>query len=80
MPKTNLHETVATACPVCGELLEIVDTRVDEQIECSECGELFRVVSVEPLQFAYAYEQDEEDEYNDEDTIRSPRKEITIIS
>jgi uncharacterized Zn finger protein len=68
MPKTNLHETIATACPVCGELLEVVDARVDEPIECPECGELFRIGSVEPLQLAYAFEQDEEGEYADEDT------------
>ncbi len=66
MPKTNLHETIATACPVCGELLEVVGAHVDEQIECPECNELFRVVSVEPLQLAYAYEQDEEGEYDDD--------------
>jgi lysine biosynthesis protein LysW len=66
MSKTNLHETIATACPVCGELLEVVDAHVNAQVECAECGELFRVVSVEPLQLAYAYDQDEEGEYYDD--------------
>jgi lysine biosynthesis protein LysW len=56
---------------VCGELLEVVDAHVAEQIECPECGELFRVVSLQPLQLTYAYEQDEEGEYSDEDTASS---------
>jgi lysine biosynthesis protein LysW len=71
MPKTNLHETIATACPVCGELLEVVDAHVDEQIECPECGEFFRVVSLQPLQLAYAHEQNEEGEYYDEERAAS---------
>lgn len=71
MSKTNLHETIATACPVCGELLEVVDAHVNKQIECPECGELFRVVSLEPLQLAYAYDLDREGEFFEEDKPRS---------
>jgi lysine biosynthesis protein LysW len=65
--KPNLHETVATACPVCGELLEVVDAHINEQIECPECGELFRVVSLEPLQLTYAYDLNQEGEFYDEE-------------
>lgn len=62
-----MRDTVATACPVCGELLEVANAHINEQIECPECGELFRVVSLEPLQLAYAYDLDEEGEFLEED-------------
>ena len=63
-----MNETIATACPVCGELIEMVNGYEDKQIECSECGELFRVVSLEPLQLAHAYDVNEEGEFYHEDT------------
>jgi lysine biosynthesis protein LysW len=67
MLKTNLHQTIATACPICGELLEVVDAHINEQVECPECGELFRVVSLGPLQLAYAYDLGEESEFLEKD-------------
>lgn len=66
-----MSKAIATACPVCGELIEVVDGYEEKQIECPECGELFRVVSLEPLQLAYAYDLNEEGEFYDEEKPHS---------
>jgi DNA-directed RNA polymerase subunit RPC12/RpoP len=62
-----MSSTVATRCLVCDALIEVVDAYETKQIECPECGELFRVVSLGPLQLAYAYDLNEEGEFYDED-------------
>lgn len=66
-----MSKVVASSCPVCGELIDVVDAYEDKDIECSQCGELFRIVSLEPLQLAYAYDLDEEGEFLDEDQPHS---------
>jgi hypothetical protein len=59
---------IATVCPVCGELIEVVAGYEAKQIECSK---LFRIVSLEPLQLAYAYDLDEQGEFFDEERPHS---------
>jgi uncharacterized Zn finger protein len=43
-----MKQTTTIACPVCGELIEIIGGYQEKQLECSQCGEMF-VVSVEKL-------------------------------
>jgi predicted RNA-binding Zn-ribbon protein involved in translation (DUF1610 family) len=62
-----MSSTIATRCLVCDALIEVVDAYESKQLECPECGEVFRVVSLEPLQLTYAYDLNEEGEYDDED-------------
>ncbi len=66
-----MSKVIATACLVCGEFIEVVDGYGDKQVECPECGEVFRIVSLEPLQLAYAYDLNEEGEFFEEDKSRS---------
>jgi lysine biosynthesis protein LysW len=65
-----MTEVVTTLCPVCGELIEIVGGIPEKQVECSECGEVFRIVSLEPLKLAYAYDLEKESEFFEEDKPR----------
>lgn len=47
-------------CPVCDELVEVAGARVGLEVECPDCGEVLRVVSVGPLKLYYAFDPDEE--------------------
>ncbi len=47
-------------CPVCGGLVELADPWVGLEVECPECGEGLRVVSLQPLQLYYAVDMEEE--------------------
>jgi uncharacterized protein (DUF983 family) len=47
-------------CPVCDGLVEVFNAWVDLEVECSECGEVLQVVSVQPLKLYYALDLDEE--------------------
>ena len=66
-----MRKAIATACPICGELIEVVDGYGDKQVECPECGEVFRIASLEPLQLAYAYDLNDEGEFYEEDKPHS---------
>ncbi|WP_299428746.1 hypothetical protein [uncultured Meiothermus sp.] len=47
-------------CPVCDELVEITNVRAGLEVECPDCGEVLRVVSIQPLKLYYAFDPDEE--------------------
>ncbi|GIW24769.1 hypothetical protein [Meiothermus sp.] len=54
-------ETLEVAkCPACEGLVEVVNPQVGLEVECPDCGEVLRVVSVQPLKLYYALEPDEE--------------------
>ena len=47
-------------CPVCEALVEVVSPRVGLEVECPECGEALKLVSVKPIKFHYALDLDDE--------------------
>lgn len=51
---------VATVCPICEALLEIVEPGVGSIVICPDCGEEWRVATIEPVTLVYAWEMDEE--------------------
>ncbi len=54
-------ETLEVAkCPVCGELVEVANPWVGLELDCPDCGEVLRVISIRPLKLYYAYDPDEE--------------------
>jgi alpha-aminoadipate carrier protein LysW len=56
-------------CPECESDLDIEEEELDEGevVSCSECGNDFEVVGVEPLELAKISEEDDDDEDEDED-------------
>lgn len=62
-----MSSTIATRCLVCDALIEVEDAYESKQVECPECAEIFRIVSLEPLQLTYAYDENEQGEFYDED-------------
>jgi lysine biosynthesis protein LysW len=56
-----------TACLVCGGLIEVVEPFTGKLVECPDCKEAFRVLSLQPLQLTYAYNLDDEGEFVDDD-------------
>ncbi|MBO1437533.1 hypothetical protein [Meiothermus sp. CFH 77666] len=54
-------ETLEVAkCPVCGGLVEVAGPWVGLEVECPDCTEILRVVSLHPLKLYYAFDPDEE--------------------
>ncbi|HKI56767.1 MAG TPA: hypothetical protein VKB31_06395 [Trueperaceae bacterium] len=51
---------VATSCPICEALLELDGPAIGTTIVCPECGEEWRVASVDPLTLVYAWEMEDE--------------------
>ncbi len=60
-----------TACPICEQLIDIPHAYCGQELECPECHEVFRLVSLSPIVLAYAYDTDEAAEYSAEDYPRA---------
>ena len=58
--------SVATICLVCEGIIDFDEKQHGYEIECPDCGELFKIVSLKPLNLEYAYDLYEEPEYADE--------------
>ncbi len=50
----------AVHCPVCKGLLELSKPVLGQEVECLECGEVFKVVKLDPLQLTYLYDPEDE--------------------
>lgn len=51
-------------CPTCDSWVYVDEDEVElgDQVECSDCGELLRVTSLDPLELDYELGEEEEDE------------------
>lgn len=47
-----------TQCPVCGGLVEVVNPKVGLEVECPECSEVLKVISLHPFRLYYALASD----------------------
>lgn len=65
-----MTDVLTTRCPLCGELIDIEAGFVGKEVECLQCGEVFRIASLEPLQLVYAFDVEDEGEFVDEDFRR----------
>jgi len=62
------EEAIMVMCPECESNLDVEEDELDEGeiISCSECGNDFEVVGVEPLELTKVGEEDELDEEDSE--------------
>lgn len=60
-----------TTCPSCDQLIDIPQASLGQELECAECHEVFRLVSLMPIRLSYAYDADEVAEYLAEDYPRA---------
>lgn len=51
---------IAVACPICEALIEIDEPILDTVVTCPDCGEEWRIVSLDPPELAYAWDMEEE--------------------
>jgi len=56
-------------CPECDAEIEVDEFEVDEgdSLSCDECGSNLKVVSLSPLEFDLASDEDDEDDEDEED-------------
>lgn len=62
---------MSAICPECDSDIEIDEGDVDvgDELTCSECGSLLRIVNDSPIEFEVADEDDLDDEEDDEDDV-----------
>lgn len=51
---------VTTVCPICEALLELDEPVLETTVVCPDCGEEWRVATVDPVTLVYAWEMEEE--------------------
>lgn len=49
-----------TRCPVCEAMVEVFAPRVGLEVECPDCGEVLKVLSLHPLKLYYALGPEDE--------------------
>ena len=55
-------------CPTCESQISVSrKLRVGDRLECPGCGEMLRVLSVDPLEIDYWEEEEQEEEEDDDD-------------
>lgn len=60
-----------TPCPVCDSIIDFCGAQPEQKVECPECAEVFKIVSLDPLKLVYAFDLNHEAEFYDEDYPRS---------
>ena len=51
---------IAVACPICEALIELEDPAPDTIVVCPDCGEEWRLVTIDPPELVYALDMEEE--------------------
>lgn len=60
----------AIFCPVCKNLLEVSEPVKGREVECPECGEIFSLISTDPLDLFYRHPLEDEPLPDDEPRIK----------
>ncbi len=60
---------MAVNCPECDSEIDLdeMDVDIDDELSCSECGALIRVVNDSPVELELADDDDEDDDDDDEE-------------
>lgn len=66
-----MAQWLVVPCPVCRGIIELEHPAGGQEVECSDCGQLFRIATLEPLELVYARDIDDEGEDYDEDRART---------
>lgn len=61
-----MTDQLAARCPACEGVVELAGPYLGQQTECPDCGALYEVVSLEPLELAYALSGDDDIVLDDE--------------
>lgn len=55
-----MNARIAAPCPACGGIVEVVDPRIGQEVDCPDCDEALTVTALDPLRLDYALDADEE--------------------
>jgi lysine biosynthesis protein LysW len=58
-------ESAVVMCRVCDGLIELHKPYLGMQVECPDCGEVFAVASLDPLELSYAFDMEEEGSFEE---------------
>ena len=56
-----------TFCITCDAEIVVQNPRLGAKIECPECGDELEIVSTDPFDVDYAYEDDWDDDWDDDE-------------
>jgi lysine biosynthesis protein LysW len=52
-------------CPECDAVIRMDEPEIDDQLKCPECRVQLEVISINPFDVYYAYEDENEEIYDD---------------